>query len=95
MDYHSKKWKRKRAHILRMDQYLDRVELRYGRRKQATIVHHIYPADAYPEYAYCDWNLISVSMATHNQLENRCTGELTEKGLALQRRTTPGVNWRK
>ena len=49
MDYTRKKWKRKRAHILRMDQYLDRIELRYGRRVQATIVHHIYPAAEYPE----------------------------------------------
>ena len=73
---------------------MDRIELRYGRQIQATIVHHIYPADEYPEYAYCDWNLISVSMATHNKLENRCSGNLTEAGLALQRRTIPGVNWR-
>lgn len=95
MDYTRKKWKRKRAHILRMDQYLDCIELRYGRRVQATIVHHIYPAAEYPEYAYCDWNLISVSMATHNKLENRITGKLTEMGIALQRRTIPGIDWRK
>lgn len=37
---------------------------------------------------------ISVSLATHNKLENRKTGELTELGIQLQRRTTPGVDWR-
>ena len=58
------------------------------------MVHHIYPADEYPEYAWCDWNLISVSLATHNKLENRKTGELTKEGIALQRRTEPGVDWR-
>ena len=59
------------------------------------MVHHIYPADEYPEWAWCDWNLISVSLATHNKLENRQTGELTEAGIALQRRTEPGIDWRK
>ena len=58
------------------------------------MVHHIYPADEYPEYAWCDWNLISVSLATHNKLENRKTGELKKEGIALQRRKEPGVDWR-
>lgn len=71
------------------------VSLLIPKSDKKTIVHHIYPAAEYPEYAYCDWNLISVSMATHNKLENRSTGTLTEMGLALQRRTIPGVDWRK
>lgn len=95
MDYQSEKWKRKRRKILRMDGYIDRVAARYGRTQEATVVHHIYPAEEYTEYEWCDWNLISVSLATHNQLENRKTGELTELGLALQRRTVPGVDWRR
>ena len=95
MNYQSEKWKRKRRKILRMDGYIDRVAARYGRTQEATVVHHIYPADEYPEYEWCDWNLISVSLATHNQLENRKTGELTGLGLALQRRTVPGVDWRR
>lgn len=95
MDYTCTKWKRKRMHILRIDGYIDRIEKRYGRTVEAVVVHHIYPADEYPEYRYCDWNLISVSLATHNKLENRATGELTEEGLKLMRRTKPGVDWRK
>lgn len=59
------------------------------------MVHHIYPAKDYPEYAWEDWNLISVSLATHNKLENRETGELTKLGQALKERTMPGVDWRK
>lgn len=94
-DYGSKRWKKKRAHILRLDGYIDRVAKRYGKICSATIVHHIYPANEYPEYAWCDWNLISVSAATHNKLENRTTGKLTELGLELQRRTKPNVDWRK
>lgn len=94
-DYYGNKWKKKRRHILRMDRYIDRVAARYGRTEDATVVHHIYPADQYPEWAWKDWNLISVSLATHNKLENRKTGELTELGIQLQRRTTPGEDWRK
>ena len=95
MDYQGARWKKKRAHILRLDGYIDRVQARYGKTVEATVVHHIYPADEYPEYQWETWNLISVSQATHNALENRQTGELTEKGLALQRRTVPGKDWRK
>ncbi len=94
-DYGKSKWKKKRLHILRLDGYKDRIAAMYGRTEEATIVHHIYPADAYPEYAMCDWNLISVSMRTHNMLENRKTGELTEMGRRLMERTVPGVDWRR
>ena len=93
-DYYGAKWKRKRSRILRMDGYKCQIAKRYGRTEEAVVVHHIYPADEYPEWAWCDWNLISVSMKTHNQLENRKTGELTQLGLDLQRRTVPGLDWR-
>lgn len=94
-NYYGKKWKRKREHILKLDGYVDRIEKRYGRKIEAKVVHHIYPAEEYPEYAWSDWNLISVSLATHNKLEDRQTGGLTDLGLQLQRRTIPGKNWRK
>ena len=95
MDYKNAKWKKKREYILRLDRYRDRVAERYGKIREATTVHHIYSAKKYPEYEYCDWNLISVSEATHNKLENRQTGELTPLGKELMRRTKPGVDWRK
>ena len=94
-NYYGTKWKKKRKHILRLDEYVDRIEKRYGRTVDAKVVHHIYPAEEYPEYAWRDWNLISVSQATHNKLEDRSTGTLTELGLALQRKTKPGEDWRK
>lgn len=95
MDYGSSKWKKKRIKILRLDGYRDVIASRYGRTEEATTVHHIYPSDAYPEYAWEDWNLISVSQGTHNKLENRVTGELTEEGKRLMRKTVPGINWRR
>lgn len=95
MDYGSSKWKKKRAHILRLDKYKDRIAQRYGKTIEATTVHHIYPVDDYPEYAWDDWNLISISTATHNKLHERETKRLTAEGIALMNRTTPGRDWRK
>lgn len=94
-DYNSPKWRRKRLKILRLDGYKCRIASMFGRTEEAVVVHHIYPAEIYPEYAYCDWNLISVSKASHNKLENRNTKELTDLGLQLMERTVPGVDWRK
>ena len=94
MNYHNAKWRRKREHILKLDGYMDVIEKRYGRATEATTVHHIYPAKEYPEYRFEDWNLISVSQKTHNMLENRQTGMLTEKGRQLMERTVPGEDWR-
>lgn len=80
---------------MKLDGYRCQIAKRYGRTEEAQVVHHIYPAEEYPEYAWQDWNLVSVSLATHNKLEDRQTGELTELGLALQRRTVPEVDWRR
>lgn len=93
--YYGSRWKKKRKKILRLDGYKCRIASRYGKIEAANAVHHIYPADEYPEYAWCDWNLISVSLANHNRLEDRQTGELTQMGRDLQRKTVPGVDWRK
>ena len=94
MDYSGTKWKKKRLKILRLDGYRDRVAAMFGKKEEATIVHHIYPSAQYPEYQWCDWNLISVSTKTHNKLENRQTGELTKLGRMLMERTKPGIDWR-
>ena len=84
--YSSEKWKRKRQAILRRDGYIDQVQKRFGKTIEATIVHHVFPLDEYPEYRLADWNLISVSMGTHNRLHDRITDELTEDGVELLRR---------
>ena len=77
MDYESKRWKRKRRYILRLDGYKDRVAARFGKTQEANTVHHIYPVDEYPEYAWEDWNLISVADTTHNKLHNRLNKPLS------------------
>ena len=50
MDYQSGKWKKKRKKILKLDKYKDRVADMFGRSAAANTVHHIYPAEEYPEY---------------------------------------------
>lgn len=87
MDYHSKKWERKRAKILRRDGYICQLSKRYGKIRQADTVHHIFPCEYFPEYQWEDWNLISVCNAEHNALHDRDTHKLTEKGMALLART--------
>lgn len=89
MDYKSARWKALRLRILKRDKHLCRESRRYGRRVEATTVHHVWPADRYPEYAWCEWNLISLSSKEHNAMHDRNTGDLTELGEYWRRRITP------
>lgn len=54
---------------------------------EAKHVHHIFPLEWYPEYALCDWNLISLCSAEHNKLHDRETHRLTAAGLRLMLNT--------
>lgn len=85
--YSSPRWQSLRKAILRRDGYMDRVVWRYGKRREANIVHHIFPREEFPEFAWAPWNLISICMATHNKLHDRESDELTEEGKDLLRRT--------
>lgn len=91
MDYNGKRWKQKRELILRRDKHLCREHQRYGKRIDATMVHHIYPALEYPEWEFASWNLISLCNDCHEAMHVRITGELTDKGKALQKRTPPSL----
>ena len=86
-DYKSAKWERIKSFVLRRDGYKCQLSKRYGKNIPAEVVHHIYPFEEYPEYAYCAWNLIALSRAAHNRLHDRNTNTLTDEGIALQRRT--------
>ena len=90
--YTSAKWKEARAKALRRDGYMDAIKRRYGKRIEAELVHHAFPLDEFPEYALKPWNLVSVSRATHNQLHDRNTDELTEAGVELLRRVAKRNN---
>lgn len=84
--YKSKRWKRKRAVILRRDEYLCQESKRYGRSEPATTVHHVFPLQQYPELALVEWNLVSLSDKQHNAMHDRITNEVTALGRQWQDR---------
>ena len=63
----SMRWKKKREQILRRDKYMCQDCKRYGKRVDATEVHHIKHVDEYPELAFDSSNLISLCAACHNK----------------------------
>lgn len=81
----TKKWKHIRQMVLKRDKYLCQYYLRFGKNIEASHVHHIYPVEIYPEYAYCMWNLISLSQKAHNMMHVRGSHELTAEGLRLMK----------
>ena len=85
-DYNSLKWKHTARVVMRRDGYMCQLSKRYGKAVPAEVVHHIFPVDEYPEYAYELWNLISLSRKMHNTLHDRNTDALTAEGVALMRR---------
>lgn len=87
MIYKTARWVSLRKRILRRDKYLCQNCKRYGRRVEATTVHHIYPLSEYDEYKYCAWNLISLCSACHNKMHDRDSDRLTIEGMRLKEKT--------
>ena len=85
--YKTARWSRLRAAVLRRDGYLCQVSRRYGKRTEATTVPHGFPREEFPEYQWEPWNLISLAGDVHDEMHDRVTGALTEKGAELLRRT--------
>lgn len=85
--YKEPRWVALRRKILARDNYLDQYLKRYGKFKSADMVHHIFPVRDFPEYQYCEWNLISLAKSTHNMMHDQNTDELTETGKELLLRT--------
>lgn len=80
------RWKNLRSKILRRDKYICQYFKRFGKTVEAEHVHHIYPAEIFPEYFYCEWNLISLSAKAHNMMHVRGSHELTEEGIKLMKK---------
>lgn len=86
--YDSAKWKQIRKSVLVRDKYQDQILKQYSLiPKEANLVHHIFPREFFPEFQYEKWNLISISLETHNKLHDRNGGFLTQKGLNLLKKT--------
>ncbi len=84
--YRTKKWIKKRSVVLRLHDYLCQECKRYGKTKQANTVHHIYPLEDYPEYALVTINLLSLCNKCHNEMHERQTDKLTDKGMYWQKK---------
>lgn len=65
--YRSRKWERKRLAILRRDGYQCQECRRYGRIRQASVVHHREPLEERPDLALADANLVSLCADCHNK----------------------------
>ncbi len=89
MDYRSKRWRRLRRQALGRAGYVCQECRRYGKTAEATTVHHAWPAEDFPDYAWSDWNLVGLCSACHNSMHNRETGKLTVLGEYWRRRVHP------
>ena len=88
-DYTSPRWKKLRARVLREAGYRCEWSRRFGKNVEATRVHHIWPAEDWPQFAWSRWNLIALSLEAHNAMHDRTTGKLSTIGEQLRRRTVP------
>ena len=85
----NKRWQHLRKLALKRDKYRCQEAARYGIAVGAEVVHHIWPAEDFPEYAYCLWNLVSLSVAAHDRMHDRVTRQLTTLGERWRRKTIP------
>lgn len=84
--YKGRRWEIIRAAALARDGYLCQESKRFGKMVSADTVHHAFPRDEFPEYQYALWNLVSLSGAKHDEMHDRNTNRLTDKGAELLRR---------
>jgi 5-methylcytosine-specific restriction endonuclease McrA len=84
--YRTRRWERLRAAVLRRDGYMCQESKRFGKRAEATTVHHVFPREEFPEYQWEPWNLISLAGDVHDQMHDRVSGALTQRGAELLRR---------
>lgn len=89
--YKTKTWQNLRKYVLMRDNYLCQMEVRYGKRVDAEVVHHIFPAEKYPELFFNPDNLISLSKKAHNKMHDRMTDEITVEGKRLQEKVRKKV----
>lgn len=91
-NYKSKKWQHKRTIILKRDNFMCQWAKMHGKIETEDpengiylVVHHIFPAEEYPQYAMSDWNLITLSTVAHDEMHDRESGRLTSKGRLLMK----------
>ena len=83
--YKTNKWAALRNTALIRDKYMCQCCKANNRMTNATCVHHIFPIERYPQYAYEIWNLMSLCDKCHDEMHNHYTGELSKKGMLFLR----------
>ena len=83
--YKTNKWIALRNTALIRDKYMCQCCIANNKMVNATCVHHIFPIERYPQYAYEKWNLMSLCDTCHDQMHNHYTGELSKKGMLFLR----------
>lgn len=79
MDYQSARWQRLRVQALARDHHECQWCAAKGKAVRATTVHHILPADRYPDKAYDLDNLVSLCRECHEAYHGRAAGKKDER----------------
>lgn len=85
--YARKEWRRKRAVILKRDDYQCRECKRYGKPTPADEVHHVLPISERPDLRLVNNNLLSLCREHHDLMHNRFDGSLSKLGMEVRGRT--------
>lgn len=84
--YNSKAWKDMRESILKRDLYLCRECKAFGKRTEATEVHHVFTLATRPDLKLNPNNLISLCRDCHLSHHNHLNSDLSALGKKTQRR---------
>ena len=88
-NYKAPRWLRARARALQAFGYECQECRRFGVKREATVVHHVWPVETWPEYAWASWNHLPLCSECHDRMHDRNTNQLTDLGERWRRRTSP------
>jgi len=87
--YKTTRWKSKRIKVLKRDEHLCRECKRYGKRTEATTVHHMHPLLERPDIRLESWNLLSLCGKCHEKMHDRNSDILTQLGESWREKAIP------
>lgn len=87
--YKTTRWKSKRKKILKRDEHRCRECRRYGKKTEATTVHHMNPLNERPDLRLESWNLLSLCSTCHDKMHDRNSDRLTKLGEYWREKAIP------
>ncbi len=88
-DYKAPRWECARDQALRAYGYECQECRRFGYKRAATVVHHVWPVEQWPEFAWQSWNHLPLCGKCHDRMHDRITRKLTPLGERWRRRRSP------